>query len=416
MKLQKSFRFEAAHSLPNVPEGHKCGRLHGHSFEVVVWLEGEIDSQAGWLQDFGEITKIVNPIVAQLDHRLLNEIVGLENPTSENLAIWLWDHTASSLPLLSAIEVRETCTSGCVYSARQVPVDARVSIATEGGHSTTVERGLEDVPSDQAVRFIAQELSSWRPAPDDIDKIATMTARTLDTVSRLTQYEDEKANRILAAVAFISAFVASTFATIPNRFPPLYVRTLWMQGVEWRAALLATSYLLLAAYAVLVSIGLSYVLWAVMPRFKSSLGWITNDGGAKTPGWGKTCDGKPKSVLFFSRIVETHPTMWAREFRTSDGYELALKYSRDSIAESHLIADKIRDKVRFLTIGVRFFFSAATIVALLMLSVVLNLAITPPPSVIPPAVSVTLEKAPSERPAPTSSPREAVSASIKSRK
>ena len=115
MRLEKSFRFEAAHWLPQVPEGHKCGRMHGHSFRVTVAVEGTVDPQVGWMMDFGVIKEAFLPLEEQLDHYCLNEIEGLENPTSEVLAKWIWDHMKSNLPQLCEVAVEETCTCRCVY-------------------------------------------------------------------------------------------------------------------------------------------------------------------------------------------------------------------------------------------------------------------------------------------------------------
>jgi len=115
MEIFWEFKFEAAHRLPNVPSDHKCSRLHGHSYQVQVHLKGDVDPQAGWVIDFGNIKDACKPIVDRLDHYYLNEIPGLENPTSERLAAWIWSELASSLPMMSAVQVRETCTSGCVY-------------------------------------------------------------------------------------------------------------------------------------------------------------------------------------------------------------------------------------------------------------------------------------------------------------
>lgn len=116
IEIYKDFRFEAAHRLPNVPEGHKCARLHGHSFHVRIHVYGPVDPQLGWVMDFAEIKEQFQPIYDQLDHHYLNEIPGLSNPTSENLARWIWQHLKPRLPLLSAVEIRETCTSGCRYT------------------------------------------------------------------------------------------------------------------------------------------------------------------------------------------------------------------------------------------------------------------------------------------------------------
>ena len=114
MEIFRDFTFEAAHRLGGVPEGHKCARLHGHSYQVRVTVSGQVDEQAGWVMDFQAIKDAFAPLHDQLDHRYLNEVDGLGNPTSENLAMWIWSRLAASLPL-AEVMVRETCTSGCVY-------------------------------------------------------------------------------------------------------------------------------------------------------------------------------------------------------------------------------------------------------------------------------------------------------------
>lgn len=113
----KEFVFEAAHKLPNTPEGHKCGRLHGHSFRFRVELVGEPDPTSGWVRDFGDIKDIVGPVYEQLDHHYLNEIEGLENPTSEVLARWLFEKLKGALAELVSVTVWETCTCGATYNA-----------------------------------------------------------------------------------------------------------------------------------------------------------------------------------------------------------------------------------------------------------------------------------------------------------
>ncbi len=115
MEIYKEFTFEAAHRLPNVPVEHKCSRLHGHSFAVRIFVAGEVGADTGWVMDFSDISAAFKPIRKQLDHYYLNDIEGLENPTSENIARWIWQRLQSSLPQLSAVEIRETCTSGCIY-------------------------------------------------------------------------------------------------------------------------------------------------------------------------------------------------------------------------------------------------------------------------------------------------------------
>ncbi len=116
MEIYKDFSVEAAHFLPNVPADHKCRRLHGHSFQVRIVVAGDVDPNAGWVMDFSDIKKKFKPLYNQLDHNFLNEIEGLENPTSENLARWIWQKLKPDLPLLARVEIKETCTSGCIYT------------------------------------------------------------------------------------------------------------------------------------------------------------------------------------------------------------------------------------------------------------------------------------------------------------
>jgi 6-pyruvoyltetrahydropterin/6-carboxytetrahydropterin synthase len=115
MDIFKVFTFEAAHRLPNVPDGHKCARLHGHSFRVELHVSGPLDPQLGWVMDFADIKAVFKPIYDQLDHHYLNDIPGLENPTSERIAEWIWDQLKPQLPLLSQVVVHETCTAGSRY-------------------------------------------------------------------------------------------------------------------------------------------------------------------------------------------------------------------------------------------------------------------------------------------------------------
>ena len=116
MDIFKVFTVEAAHRLPHVPEGHKCARLHGHSFRIELHLSGPVHPQAGWVMDFADVKAAFKPIYDRLDHHYLNDIPGLENPTSEQLAKWIWDQTKPVLPLLSTVVVHETCTSGSRYA------------------------------------------------------------------------------------------------------------------------------------------------------------------------------------------------------------------------------------------------------------------------------------------------------------
>lgn len=114
-RLERTYRFEAAHFLPKVPPGHKCARMHGHSYQVDVAIEGEIGAETGWLMDFSDIDEHVMPLVRTLDHHVLNEIEDLANPTSELLAVWLWKRLAATLTGLVEVVVSETPTSRCIY-------------------------------------------------------------------------------------------------------------------------------------------------------------------------------------------------------------------------------------------------------------------------------------------------------------
>ncbi|MEN9448565.1 MAG: hypothetical protein RJA25_1855 [Bacteroidota bacterium] len=118
MEIYKEFRFEAAHFLPNVGDNHPCKNIHGHSYRVKLSINGELDPEIGWVMDFTDIKDVFTPILNQLDHSMLNNIEGLENPTCEKLAVWIWDKMKPLLPLLSKIEVNETTSSGCIYRGK----------------------------------------------------------------------------------------------------------------------------------------------------------------------------------------------------------------------------------------------------------------------------------------------------------
>jgi 6-pyruvoyltetrahydropterin/6-carboxytetrahydropterin synthase len=115
VELVKEYRFEAAHRLPHVPAGHKCARLHGHSFKIELCVAGPVDAKTGWFVDYARIDEVFEPIRQRLDHYYLNEIEGLENPTSEHLARWVWQRVKASVPELSAVIVHETCDARCIY-------------------------------------------------------------------------------------------------------------------------------------------------------------------------------------------------------------------------------------------------------------------------------------------------------------
>lgn len=115
MDVFRVFQIEAAHWLPHVPEGHKCARLHGHSFRIEVHVSGEPGADSGWVMDFADLKAAFQPLFEQLDHRCLNDVDGLDNPTSEHLARWVWARLRADLPGLSKVVVQETCNAGCVY-------------------------------------------------------------------------------------------------------------------------------------------------------------------------------------------------------------------------------------------------------------------------------------------------------------
>lgn len=119
MEIFKIFKFNAAHRLPNVGQEHKCSKIHGHSFRVEIHIRGPVDPRLGWIMDFADIADAVQPLLDQLDHKYLNDIVGLDNPTSENIARWIWKRLYPALPQLSRIVVQEGAESGCVYQGKE---------------------------------------------------------------------------------------------------------------------------------------------------------------------------------------------------------------------------------------------------------------------------------------------------------
>jgi 6-pyruvoyltetrahydropterin/6-carboxytetrahydropterin synthase len=115
MELYKEFSFDSAHWLPYVAEDHKCRRVHGHTYVVRLYVRGQLDPVLGWVMDFAVIKDVWKPLQEQLDHRLLNDIPGLENPTAENMAIWIWRQVKPKLPMLSQVMVCENASSGVIY-------------------------------------------------------------------------------------------------------------------------------------------------------------------------------------------------------------------------------------------------------------------------------------------------------------
>ncbi len=114
-RISKSFSFDAAHRLPNVPAGHKCARMHGHTYTVTLTVEGPLDPDLGWVMDYGEISTAFRPLREAFDHHVLNEIPGLENPTAEIMARWIFERLSPDLPLLVEVAVCETPRTAAVY-------------------------------------------------------------------------------------------------------------------------------------------------------------------------------------------------------------------------------------------------------------------------------------------------------------
>lgn len=115
MEIYKEFAFDAAHFLPNVPEGHKCKQMHGHTYHLRVYVSGAPDNELGWIIDFKELKDRILPLIDLVDHRVMNDVQGLENPTAENITIWFWNKLKPELPGLSRIELKETPTTGVIY-------------------------------------------------------------------------------------------------------------------------------------------------------------------------------------------------------------------------------------------------------------------------------------------------------------
>ena len=117
-ELKQQFQIESARFLPKLPASHPCSRMHGHSFKIILTLQGPLDPKLGWVRDYHEIETTVRPFLLQLDHQTLNQVQGLENPTSENLALWLYEKLKRPLPELVRVSVQETATTECSYPSR----------------------------------------------------------------------------------------------------------------------------------------------------------------------------------------------------------------------------------------------------------------------------------------------------------
>lgn len=114
-ELKQHFHIESARFLPHLPKSHPCANMHGHSFKIILQLKGELQPQVGWVMDYHEISLVMAPLLKQLDHKVLNEVPGLENPTSELLAKWIYEKARLSIPLLQSVTIMETTSTECKY-------------------------------------------------------------------------------------------------------------------------------------------------------------------------------------------------------------------------------------------------------------------------------------------------------------
>ena len=119
MIVYKKFNIESARSIPKLPKTHPCHHIHGHSFKIIISVKGPVNKQNGFVTDFQDIDDAFSPFKKELDHSYLNNIEGLQNPTSENICIWIWDKIQSSLPNIYKIEIKETDSTGCIYKGER---------------------------------------------------------------------------------------------------------------------------------------------------------------------------------------------------------------------------------------------------------------------------------------------------------
>lgn len=127
MRIYRDFNFEAAHYLPSAPPGHPNSRIHGHSFRARIWVQGEPDPETGLVLHFDDLSAAIAEAREALDHRMLNDVPGLEFPTLERITMWLWNRLANRVPGLARVEVlRDSCQEGCVYDGPgyQLPLAA----------------------------------------------------------------------------------------------------------------------------------------------------------------------------------------------------------------------------------------------------------------------------------------------------
>ena len=224
----------------------------------------------------------------------------------------------------------------------------------------------KEAPSDAAAQ-IALKLKNWSIPPEHLSEMFEATQRSLETVTHLTEYEDDKANRILTTMAFLSAFAAVIFAIVPSRYPLSFPVMLMRTGFRRDAYLLFGTYGGFVVYAMTLILGVVFILHGMRPRFNVPKGW-------------KPDGSKPGSYLFFAKIVEVSPTDWANSFLNADKDELLSGYVKNSVLETYLIAQKIVPKIKWLKRGVTLFQVSTIILAMLLPLVVGTLALVPEPS------------------------------------
>jgi hypothetical protein len=237
--------------------------------------------------------------------------------------------------------------------------------------NTNAQKKQAPLSTDVAAQ-IAIRMSEWEIAKDNLPDLLQVTQRSLETVTHLTEYEDDKANRILTAMAFLSAFAAVIFAVVPSRYPLSFPIMLLRTGSPREAYLLLATYGGFVLYALTLILGVAFVLYGMSPRFNVPKSWKPD---------GKMAENKkPASRLFFEKIVEVSPTAWANSFVNVDKDELLSTYVKNSVLETYLVAQKIVPKVKWLKRGVALFQVSTIILAFVMPMVVATLAFVPEPS------------------------------------
>ena len=211
---------------------------------------------------------------------------------------------------------------------------------------------------------IASILKNWNIPEGHLEGFSQAAQRSLDTVTHLTEYQDDKANRILTAMAFMSAFAAVIFSVVPSRYPLSIPLKLLHAGLKAEAFLFFALYGAFVLYALTLIIGVAFVLHAVRPRFNVPKGW-------------KPEGSEPASYLFFEKIVEVAPTDWANAFVGATKEELLTKQVKNAVLEAYLIAQKIGVKMKWLSRGVILFFVSTIVLAVLLLLVATTLVLIP---------------------------------------